>query len=501
MRNSTGAIEAVDPLAFWGIGAALGLGMVWAMLHLPGEWFAALAAGFLFLFLILVSGRIERFLLGLLFLAIPINPDFRIDIPGYAPEVPSLQDLTPMLNFSFMDIVLAALYLLWVGRLLTARGSAQRFFWPAGAAFVLGLIGWGALSMVNASDPVVSLFMLSQFARAFLLFLYLANNLKSAEEYWLVARCLVAGLAVESLIVFAQSAAGDNLGLGLLGERAFRKEVEMGGRWIFRAGGTLGHPNALGGYIASVLPLVLALRFAPLSRRWRTAVLAGLGLGSIALILSFSRSGWLAAAIACGGVMAWLFLYARRRARWPAVLGAGLVLAVVLGVFSPQITARWTEDDKGSTVSRVPQTQIALEMVRQHPFLGVGLNNYSRVQYLYDTYVEDPTRLHRVYLDQGRLHNIFLLLAAEMGLVSFLFLGAFLCVVAARGRRLLKALSGDLRTQAIVLGAGLGLAARVLHDAAHTGHLPTASMFWIFAAMLAARPALRPAAAPRSRLS
>lgn len=491
MSSPIGTAEAADPRAFWGIGAALGLGIVWAMGLLPVQWFMALAVGFVFLFLVVTSGRAERFLLGLLFLLIPINPDFRIGMARYVSDPALAGTYTPMLNLSCMDIVLGALYVLWAGRVLIARGAVRGFFWPAGAWLILGLTGWAALSMLNAADPVLSLFLLAQFAKALLLYLYLANNLKSDEDFGFVARCMLVGLVAESLITCAQYAAGDNFGLDVLGGTSERKEMLLGGVRVFRPGGTVGHPNALGGYIASILPLVLALRFTLAPRRWQWIGLAGLGLGSIALVLTFSRSAWLAAAMACGGVMAWLFLHARRRVRWLPVLGAGLLLALILSAFLPQIAGRWLEDDEGSTLSRLPQTQIALEMVRQHPFLGVGLNNYGRAQHLYDVYVDSPDRLHRVYVHQVRLHNIFLLLAAEIGLVGLLFLGVFLWMLAANARRLLRGFRGDFRTQMILLGVALGLAARILHDAAHTGHLATSPVFWIFAAMLAARPALQ----------
>lgn len=489
MSRATGTAEAVSPGAFWGIGAALGLGILWAMARLPGEWLVALALGFVFLFLVALSRGSERFLLGLLFFMIPINPDFRIELARYASDPSVTNGNTPMFNLSCIDIVLAMLYVLWVSRLLTSRGLV-RVVWPAGAWLVLGLISWGALSMANASDPILSLLMLGHFAKAFLLFFYLANHLRAGEDLWLAARCLVAGLAVQSLITCAQYAAGNNFGLEALGERAVRKEMELDGERIFRVGGTVGHPNALGGYLGSVLPLVLAVGLVPTLGRWRGLFFGGLGAGTLALVLTFCRSGWLAGALACAGVIVWLFRHARRRVRWGRILASCLLLGIILAAFAPRIAARWLQDDRGSTSSRIPQTKIALEMIQQHPFLGVGLNNYSRVQHLYDTYVEAPSRLHRVYLHQGRLHNIFVSLAAEMGLVSLLFLGAFLWVVVGRARRLLRGLQGDLRTQMILLGVMLGLGARILHDAAHTGHLAMTPLFWIYAAMLAA-PVLR----------
>jgi O-antigen ligase len=62
--------------------------------------------------------------------------------------------------------------------------------------------------------------------------------------------------------------------------------------------------------------------------------------------------------------------------------------------------------------------QSAFEMIKSHPFLGVGINNYARVM---DDYVP-------FFLTQERwiVHNHYLLVASETGLLG---LGSFLLLL------------------------------------------------------------------------
>lgn len=469
------------------LAAASGMAVLWATKALEGKWFIAFVAGLSVFGAALASGRFERFLLGLLFLVIPVNVDIHFTLGTPRELLYYLSKGTQRLGFSAIDLILCCLYAAWIARLLVERRVSRRV-WPAGATALACLIGWAALSLINARQPWLSFVLLADFVKAFLLFFYLANHIKTREDLWLVARCLIAGLILESLIACAQHLAGSNLGLQALGERRAPKEFVMGGEKMFRIGGTLGHPNSLGGYLATVLPVVWAIMMARLRLAWRLVVAAASVLGTGVLVLTLSRSAWLGAAVAAVALGGWWMGHDRRHSRLLPLLGFVAILVVTLTAFAPLIVGRWVEDDRGSATSRIPQMRIAWSIIQDHPIVGIGLNNYDTISHMHKVYIADSST--RALLSRQAIaihtHNVFLLLAVEIGLMGLFFVGWFLWVVARRAWRRITTTPDEL-PRLILMGMALGLFARLWHDATHTGHLTTNIFFWIYPAILVAR--------------
>jgi O-antigen ligase len=152
--------------------------------------------------------------------------------------------------------------------------------------------------------------------------------------------------------------------------------------------GTTPHPNVLAGFL--VVAMVIGLQ-SPMTKtlKW----LAGI-LGTIALFLTFSLSGWLA----------WLLLgipSLLKKKLWLYYL----LVAVVLGVFAKNLTFLAPD----SSFSRRSQlTKIAIEMTKDHPLAGVGLNNFTVAMDDYG-YVTASTRFLQP------VHNIYLLILSETG--------------------------------------------------------------------------------------
>lgn len=461
------------------------LGLLWSTIHLSPSWIVVLIGGAALFTLAVASGRFERFMLGLLFLLIPINPDVNLH------PIPDPPIGVQLLGVSVIDLILVALYGAWIIRLVT-RADDARIEWPAGLGALVAFLGWGALSIINAREPALSVYMLVAILKCILWFFYLANHVKTRRDVELVMACLLIGLILESFFAFAQHAAGSPLGLSAFGERTQAKEVELDASRVFRVGGTLGHPNALGGYLAAVLPVAMALSLADIGRRFRALSVAAAACGSVALILTYCRSAWLAVALMVMVLIGWLLADRTRRRRLVPVFVVMTALCGVLGMFAPTIKARWTEDDQGSTISRLSQFRIAGLMISQHPILGVGLNHYTVVNHLYETYV-DADKRGMVFIYPGRVHSIFLLTAAEMGVMSLLVLGWFLWVTCRRGLRKVAA-SRDELIRFACMGMMLGLAARIMHDGFHTGNITTITILWIFPALLVTREPTREAA-------
>jgi len=461
-------------LAVCVIAAATAGGLLLAATRIEGKWFIAVVGGVSLLWLAIASGRFERFLLGLFFFVIPINAD----VNWY----PTLYRWAKSLELSAMDLVLCGLYAAWIARLVVERPS-RTIRWPSGATPLLCLIGWGGLSIVNARDPVLSSFLLLAFAKSFLGFLYVANHVKTREDLWLVARCLVAGLILEGLIGCVQHVTGSPLGLDALGEQRVLIDLDVGGETVSRVMGTLGHPNDFGKYLEAVVPLALALTFAPVRMRTRLMSAGAFGLGAVVLVLTLSRGAWLSMAVACAVLVGWLLVHQRRS--WVLPIGfmalTGLVIALC---FTPLITARSLGGDSGTAESRLPLMRVAWSIIRSHPILGVGLNNYTTVMQLYD-----PTPEGISFRYPKPVHNIYLYLAAETGLMGLVWFVWFVWAAWRRGWQRIAA-SRDGLVRLILLGVACGLVARLAHGLVDVGDLGSKLPFlWLYPALLVARSA------------
>ena len=164
------------------------------------------------------------------------------------------------------------------------------------------------------------------------------------------------------------------------------------------------------------LMLVAYLFFAPGARRWAWVWLACAALMSLALLLGFTRSIWLASA---AGMVYLLWCWRR----WLVAL-APVVILLAFVASPPSVRERFTsmvKPRKGvdSNEHRMVTWRTGLQMIRQHPWLGLGP---EEVKLRFDEFV--PADIPRPLPEgwYGHLHNIYLHYAAERGIPTMLAL-------------------------------------------------------------------------------
>jgi len=482
MRTATLSFDRhrlISSLLIVALAGATSVGLLWASSSFETKWLFASVLGLLFFLVALCSARFERFMLGVIFITIPINLDVNFDFSNTIDRF-NLPTGTPRFGISVIDIALCALFVIWLFRWI-ANSKNQSLIWPSGLGLLLSFLAWAGLTMFWARDLGLSLGLWLSFLKAVFYFFFVANYVRTSKELWFIAKCMIVGLVLESLICGAQHAVGGNLGLSFLGEPRDPKEIVLSAGTMFRVSGTMGHSNALGGYLAMLIPLTLAAALAPASALSRIFTGASFVLGSTVLFLSYCRSAWLVTFLACA-ILVLRSLIQRPRSL-PLIFGIFLSLVIVLGAFLPQIKGRLLEDDKGSAVSRLSQWKMAGTVIKSHPLLGVGLNNYAAVAHLYETNVESEDIRGRVYLYQGRIHNVFLVLAAEVGLTGLFLMLLFFGVAAFRGWQNFAAARSALAAS-LLTGMALGLFGRLFHDFVHTGNFASNMFIWIYSACL-----------------
>ncbi|MCK4596538.1 O-antigen ligase family protein, partial [bacterium] len=390
-------------------GVILGL-FVLLIFQLPLKFTYYLIAGPVILFVAILTGKFKRFFQGVLIFVIPFNyytHFFRRPGPwGWSG-----------LDFSPLDVVLIVLYSIWLYELLLKRSSQFHFF-PKITIPALGLVTVCILSIIPAQDKYLTLFETIQLFKSILLFLYVANHIRSKRDVSFILVLLLVGLFLQSIIGFSQKWLGLTSDLRLLGES---REIVFFIRYyipISRVWGTSGGPNSLAKYMELLIPLSVVLLFTQIKLRHKLASGLVFICALSTLLLTLSRGGW----VCFVGSMCLVFLLILRAKL--ISLRTFVVIAVIIAIFggislgfSGLIRLRLFGEDYGAAQGRMPLNKVALSIIRAHPFLGVGVKNYWKIMHLYNPNLG--------YVAPYIVHNAYLLKAAEMGipgLIIFLWL-------------------------------------------------------------------------------
>jgi len=339
------------------------------------------------------------------------------------------QTRTIVLSLSPADLMFLGLLPIWH---VERRAAGRDIGWTgAHTAFAL-FLAWMGLSASLSRAPDASLLTLMFYAKYFLFFVVLADLCRVPENLRAALWGGAAGVGFQLLIVAVEMVTGRHIAIaGLKPATVGRELVLSGGLRATRPSGLLNHPNSLAAFLALTLPVMLA----PLliaSRRLPFKLVVGLlglaGFGGLALIATLSRGGWLALAF----VLIAMSIGAARHGLLPArrVFGGLLALAMlggIAGLVHPPILARLTGSDHGSSKARVLLADQAMMMIRENPIAGVGPGAYVRAaQTTIPPSYATVSRPFRAELLKGFVHNKYLLVAAETGLIGLGLFAALL---------------------------------------------------------------------------
>lgn len=181
-----------------------------------------------------------------------------------------------------------------------------------------------------------------------------------------------------------------------------------------RIRGPLSHYMTYAGWLLLAFCLLLALA---LLASWRGRMLFFLpaGLALVALFLSYTRNVWVGLAV---GVLVLAACWRRR-----LLFFYPLLVVAVLVIFPESVRQRlWSMVDlrQPANFDRLCMVYSGVQMVRDYPLTGVGLDMVPR---MYPLYRRDDAPRYRV----PHLHNNLLQIAAERGLVA---LAAYLWLLA-----------------------------------------------------------------------
>ncbi len=368
---------------------------------------------------------------------------------------------------------------------------------------VLAFLAWVVIGVVRADAVVLGVLR----ARDLLLYvplLWSARALtRSLDDVRIYTRVLLGSAFLTLLLVVLQYLAFPD-GMVLRYDPA-RME------WISRASGTLAHPNLLASFLLFVIPLGGAVALeSSIDRRWR--LLAGVVVAAAvpAAYFTYSRSGWLALAIAVATLCLWVL--ARRvqsgRVRGAAVASALLVCFLLIGTVPRARTFLRTAVDP-TYASNEERIGILASLVASGTstgaLIGAGLGD-TVVLTSRDAFVtvEDivSADVGRVRLAKARtfVDNAILKTGVELGLVGLLLVGWIILAGVHTARDVLRAgLRGEPRALAVgFLATTAGLIALSLFlDTPDI--FPVALLWWSSIGVLQAVPFVTPMAAAAAR--
>jgi O-antigen ligase len=224
---------------------------------------------------------------------------------------------------------------------------------------------------------------------------------------------------------------------------------------VRRARAFYGSPNNLALYLGRMLPLGLAMAWAGSTRRRRW--LYGLGILPVAgsLLLTFSRGSWL---LGIPAALLTLVVLRGGRLRWILALIVPVIVVVLLSLTPLAHTERLAsllQPGQGTLLLRLQLWQASLDMARDHPWLGVGLDNFL---YYYGDYVRPGAEVDR-WLSHP--HNLVLDFWLRLGIGGLVILAAlFVGIVHKAWQAHLWLPEGDLRAayQGLIAGVVVGVA-------------------------------------------
>ncbi len=269
---------------------------------------------------------------------------------------------------------------------------------------ILVIIAALVLVTVLAIEPVIGLYRIFKLIEVFGIFFVIKQQEMRLRTFLFI---LIASAALQLLLVVYQTTTGHTMqGIAyFLGERSFTlstpgiAKVSLDGREVLRGYGSFSHPNSLAGFFLLLFGYIL---FEQKFRAESILKYLFLAITTILIVFSFSK-------IAITGLVILSVVSAVKNS-------INCTLCKVSRIIIPVIVALIVFAAQGDTESqekRIWLAQSAILIIQQHPIFGVGLGNYL--------YAQSQFAIPYSYFFLQPVHNIFLLLLAEIGIPLFAF--------------------------------------------------------------------------------
>jgi O-antigen ligase len=339
---------------------------------------------------------------------------------------------------------------------------------PISLAFAL-LIGLSLLSFINSVSIRASIQGIVKLLKYGFLIVIIAGEIKDRKHFTRIIWAVFAGLLLASL---------DGIYQFIFGVDFFRHRPYDSMLGLVRLKAAFPHTNIFAGYLALVLPLAVPLLFYYFQGGKKIFLSIVTLLGLFCFIFTFCRS-------AAAGV--WLAVFLMGIIRKDKIIILLTVLALFIApLFAPGAIKDWAKETHSLTnlllnKERPVLYETSFNMIKHHPFVGVGVNTYVLNYQKYKLHDTSPeTANTRWYA-----HNSYLQMACEIGITGLAVFFWLLFLLFSRWWRFYRK-SKDNFLALCSLGMVMGLAAFLVHGLTETNlyYPKIAVLFWFQAALL-----------------
>jgi len=337
----------------------------------------------------------------------------------------------------FTDVLVLSIFLLWY-----LRNRKERFFrqgiFPKSFDVLKSANFWlvaflfvAFVSLVQTDNIGLGFYHWFKMLEFAILFFYLKYNFGSLFSFGRLSQVIILSGLFQSVIAIGQYTFQKSLGLRFLTESPLSPDIAgvakiiPEGLKIIRAYGTFPHPNLLAVFlIISIFSLYYIWLRKPHSFDKSCVLFFFLGLMFFALWLTFSRTAiiaFLASSLIYFLFALWQTIQTTNKGLFKRILLVFLALAIFYFLFvsliQPETSERFQISLADPAVSlRGFYNQMALDVISNHPWLGLGMGNFvwqmRQALNLLASWTHQP------------VHNLYLLIASEVGLIGlviFLF--------------------------------------------------------------------------------
>jgi O-antigen ligase len=388
-----------------------------------------------------------------------------LPLPNFDTAALPLPYLTPTISLAEVTAVVAcAAYALagWPHR-ATLRSGWRKLFVLA----LLGLIVFEAISIAWSPHKGLAAVQTAHGA----IWAAFAVMISCAEWSSVsMAFALLIGLVLHSAVGFAQLAVLPVV--SIVPQNSGISVVFNGAEHWLRVYGISSHPNLLGGHLAVGVILILGLIIISRGRQ-RFWLIAAWLMCWLTLLLTFSRSAWLG--LVGGGVVALLLLLRGGQLTRATIHLLGALAVASLGFvalfawrFQPflvnRIEVAIVSYETQAIVQRLDAARLAVQIFAAHPVTGVGLAQSVVVM----------RGLPSAPLEW--IHNVPLLIAAELGVGGLILIGLLAIALVAIGVQRWRRCSISL-WQALIGGALIALVVAMQFDH-YVWTVPQGGLLW-----------------------
>lgn len=319
------------------------------------------------------------------------------------------------ISVALVNIGIGFAIFFWLARKILSKD------WQITGSFIIIslmlLLAIALFSMLNTINATASFKGITKLFKYLFLFLTITETINNKTKLSRVIWAALLGLGLISLDGFFQYFMGKDFIRGYSLWPGLRYAGEMA---PLRVRASMHNPNSLAVYLITLIPMLLSFIFYYLKGKKRWLLIF---VGLIAVFCLFNTYQRISAAGFL--IIAVLFSVIKKDKRLLFLLLCVVILSVS---FLPKTIIKWALDHPNpydffvEEGGRRLHWQAAVNMIKSHPCIGVGINTFS---INYNRYKVFPD-----FYSGSYAHNSYLHLAAEIGLIGFgIFILMIICVI------------------------------------------------------------------------